>query len=249
MQYSPHPTRSVKKYLRKPTQQGFVLVTAVIFLIVLSLLTVMAMRSSLFEERFASNDRDLAVARENAELALRDAERDILGFRFDGQYCAAVPCTTLRPAGFRPVNAADAGNFWIATAPVVEFVASTDGGRLLTTPFQGVYTADSTTACGMPIWSGANWNDGVTRTCLLGSTIGTNALPTIAYGTFTDAPFAQQGVIPPRYLIEMFLPTETVPGTSSSKILFRITAVGFGRTIGSNGARTSVTLQSTFSAL
>ncbi len=209
----------------------------------------MSMRSAQFEERFAANDRDLAIARENAELALRDAERDILGLRFDGQYCAAVPCTTLRPAGFRPVSMVDAGNFWIATAPVVEFVALSDGGRLLTTPSQGVYTAVSTTDCGMPIWSGANWNDGLTRTCLLGSTIGANAVPTIAYGTFTDAPFAQQGVIAPRYLIEVLMPTDTLPGSSYDKILFRLTAVGFGRTIGSNGARTSVTLQSTFSAL
>ena len=88
------------------------LVTAVIFLMVLSLLGVMAVRGSLFEERAAANERDLSLARENAELALRDAERDILGLRFDGQYCVAAACTLLRPAGTRPLDAADAGNFW-----------------------------------------------------------------------------------------------------------------------------------------
>ena len=63
-------------------EQGFVLVTSLIFLVVLSLLGVMALRGSLFDERMAANDRDRALAREYAEMALRDAERDILGLAF-----------------------------------------------------------------------------------------------------------------------------------------------------------------------
>jgi len=206
-------------------------------------------RGSLFEERFAANDRDLAVARENAELALRDAERDILGQRFDRQFCAAVPCTTLRPAGTRPASAADA-NFWIGSNEAIADIGRDDGGRGLATNLRGVYTGLSAAACGQPIWSGADWNDGVARTCVAGSAIGTNAVPTTAYGTFTDAPFSQQGVTPPRYLVEMFTANDLQIGNgNSNKIVFRITAVGFGRTTGPNGARTSVTLQSAFSAL
>ena len=246
MQYSPHPfkPRGDRAWLR---QRGFVMVTALIFLVVLSLLAVMAMRNSMFEERFAANDRELAVARENAELALRDAERDILGVRFDGTYCAGV-CTTQRPAGHRPINALEADGFWVGTSEVLADVAAINGNLDQPANLHGVYLLASTTDCGKPIWSGANWNDGVIRTCNAGGVIGAVSVPTIAYGTFTDAPFDQQGVNAPRYLIEMFTPNETLQGTSSSRIIFRITAVGFGRTVGSKGARTSVTLQSTFSA-
>lgn len=228
-------------------QRGFVFVTALILLVVLSLLGVMAMRGALFEERLAANDSDIAVARENAELALRDAERDILGLRFDGQYCAAVPCANLRPAGTRPVDAGDAGNFWSGSNPAVEDAARDDGGVGQAVGLRGVYTARSATACGKPVWSGADWSDGVARTCA-GSV--SAAIPTVPYGTFTDAPFAQPGVTVPRYLIELFRAGDlNINNGNSNKLLFRITAVGFGRTTGAAGARTSVTLQSTFSPL
>jgi type IV pilus assembly protein PilX len=237
-------------------QRGFVLVTALIFLMVLSLLGITAVRGSLFEERGAANDRDIALARWNAELALRDAERDILGLRFDRQYCATAPCTTLRPAGTRPTNATDAITFWSARNDAIldptTPVARADGGRTLSVPNQGVYNGASIVACGMPVWSGADWHDGVTRSCA--GTINA-AVPTVAYGTFTDSPVAAfnpatpQAPPPPRYLIEMFTPDDVETSATSAKLFFRVTAVGFGRSTASNGARTSVTLQSIFSPL
>ena len=225
------------------SQRGFVLVTSLIFLMVLSVLGVMAVRGSLFEERMAATDRDMAIARENAELALRDAERDILGVRFDGQYCAVVGCTTARPAGTRPVNAVDGSNFWVDGTPAVGEVGIEDGGIGLPLAQQGIFTSSATTVCGRPIWSGANWNDGVPRICAGGA-----ALQTIPYGTFTDAPFNVQGIPRPRYIIEMLNANGDMQVAQTSlKLYFRVTAVGFGRTTGANGARTSVTLQSTFS--
>ena len=254
----PFTPPQIKPNLATPARQrGFVLVTATIFLMVLSLLGVMAVRGSLFEERGAANDRDLALARWNAELALRDAERDLLGLRFDGQFCVTAACTNLRPAGTRPSNAAEAAEFWstrneIILDPVTP-VAREDGGLGLALANQGVYDS-SLNACGIPVWSGANWTDGVApaRTCL--GTINA-AVPTIAYGTFTNAPVAAfspenpQAPPLPRYLIEMFTLEGINPSTSSAKIFFRITAVGFGRSTASNGAQTSFTLQSVFSPL
>ena len=239
------------------------LVTAVIFLMVLSLLGVMAMRGSLFEERAAANERDRALARENAELALRDAERDLLGQRFDGQFCAAGLCTLLRPAGTRPIDAVDALTFWSSQnesiTDSVTPVALKDGGMNLTAAFKGVYSAESTGACGLdvanvvrPIWSGANWGANTNSSACTGTISG--MVPTIQYGTFTNAPLGAfapanaQGPIPPRYIIEMFTTDELPVRNTSTKIFFRITAVGFGRTTGANGL-TSVTLQSVFSAL
>jgi type IV pilus assembly protein PilX len=59
-------------------QQGASLVIALMFLIVLTILGLVSVRSSTLHERMAGNDRDRAVAFEAAEAALRDAEVDIL---------------------------------------------------------------------------------------------------------------------------------------------------------------------------
>jgi type IV pilus assembly protein PilX len=59
-------------------QRGSSLVIALIFLIVLTILGLVSVRSSTLQERMAGNDRDRAIAFEAAEAALRDAERDIL---------------------------------------------------------------------------------------------------------------------------------------------------------------------------
>ncbi len=238
--------------MKSRQSRGFVLVTSLIFLFVLSSLAIMAMRGSLFGERIASNDRDQALAREYAEMALRDAERDILGLRFDGVvYCrttaGVVNCPLTRPAGTRPGSADDAGNFWSATNPVVVDVGTEDGGLGDGADVQGLYNAAAAVACGEPVWSGADWQDNVAPPRACAGTINA-AVPTVAYGTFTGAVFqGVQGVIAPRYLIEVFRASDLgVDG--SAKMFFRITAVGFGRTQGAAG-RTSVTLQSVFSPI
>lgn len=236
----------------KQANRGFVLVTSLIFLIVLSLFGVMALRGSLFEERMSANDRDISLAREYAEMALRDAERDVSGIRFDGvTYCrnalGAAVCTLARPLGTRPVSAADAGNFWVAANPAVDSIGLENGGRGGAAELQGLYSATASVACGRPVWSGANWVDNANppRTCT--GAIATD-VPTIAYGTFTDAPFpAAAGVPPPRYVLELFKAAD-LGIANSNKLFFRITAVGFGRTQGIAG-RTSVTLQSVYSPL
>ncbi len=228
------------------------MVTALILLGVLALLGVVAIRGSMFTERMSANDRDLAIARESAELALRDAERDVQGLRFDGQYCrTAGGCGTLRPVGTRPSSAADAQNFWNVRTlmDMAADLAYDDGGLSQSANSRGVYTARSALACGKPVWSGADWGDGVTRTCA-GAIAA--AVPTVAYGSFTGAinpSFAANNVPLPRYLVEMFSAEELGIAPVSSKLFFRITAVGFGRTRTAGGAPVSVTLQSVFSPL
>lgn len=58
--------------------KGFALITGLIFLVVLTLIGLTAAAMVSGEEKMFSNTRDRAVALEAAELALRDAERDIL---------------------------------------------------------------------------------------------------------------------------------------------------------------------------
>ncbi len=60
-------------------QQGVALITGLIFLVVLTLLSITAARMSSLEERMSGNMRDRALAMQAAEMTLRDAERDIAG--------------------------------------------------------------------------------------------------------------------------------------------------------------------------
>jgi type IV pilus assembly protein PilX len=60
-------------------QRGVALITGLIFLVVLTLISVTAARMSSLEERMSGNMRDRSLAMQAAEMALRDAERDIRG--------------------------------------------------------------------------------------------------------------------------------------------------------------------------
>jgi type IV pilus assembly protein PilX len=58
----------------KQTQSGAVLLTGMVFLVILTMLVLAALRSGTFEERMASNTRNKQVALHAAEAVLRDAE-------------------------------------------------------------------------------------------------------------------------------------------------------------------------------
>ena len=73
---------------------------------------------------------------------------------------------------------------------------------------------------------------------------------TVVYGEFTGAPNTfGAGVRLPRYLVEVLDATNDLGLSDSTKVFFRITAVGFGRLGTDAGGLTSVTLQSVFSPL
>ncbi len=68
----------MKIYFPSPQKQhGVVFVTALIFLVVLTLLGVTAMQTATLEERMAGNLRDRNLALQAAEMALRYAEQHI----------------------------------------------------------------------------------------------------------------------------------------------------------------------------
>lgn len=242
---------------------GFVLVTALIFLIILTTISLMSVRGSIFDEKISGNQRDQVLAQEAAEMALRDAELDIRGLRFDNVYCAPVGITAStcggnkRITGTRPADATEAGNFWIASNTAVHdayTTVPTSATRLTNinaTNF-GVYPgATATTACGKALWMAADWDTdspAVANRCTDGSSI----VRTVVYGSYTGAP-TDTNVFPagtrlPRYLIEVFEGAD-LGISNSNKVFFRVTAVGFGRVARDNNTFTSVTLQTIFSAL
>lgn len=80
----------------RPRQQaGIVLVTALIILVVLTMLMMTTMRTGVMEERMAGNLRDWNNAFQAAEAAMRDAEREIYtASRIVGQTGFATGCST-----------------------------------------------------------------------------------------------------------------------------------------------------------
>ena len=65
-------------------ERGSSLLIGLIFLAILSMLGLMALRVATVEERMSGNMRDRSVAFQAAEAALRDAERDVQCMTFDG---------------------------------------------------------------------------------------------------------------------------------------------------------------------
>lgn len=215
----------------------------------------------------ATNDRDTYTAREAAELALRDAERDIAGRRFDDAFCSAGGCPNLRTANTRPANDTAANwNFWAGFQDQINngtarFALNNAARPATANPIFGnigVYVAnEDTTTCGMSLWLAADWDANVARTCNGGQIV-----RTVMYGEFTGAPDPATLIAAPalctvnsfprcpRYLIEYLNPAD-IGISSTAKAYFRITAVGFGRLNNAavNGVTnvTSVTLQSIFS--
>lgn len=66
-----------RTHVLRHAQRGAVLIIALLFLVILTILGVTAMTSTTFEERMAGNTRDRGLAFMAAEAALRDARRDI----------------------------------------------------------------------------------------------------------------------------------------------------------------------------
>lgn len=68
------------RLIRHPRlQRGVALLTGLIFMVILTLLGITAARMAGLEEKMSGNMRDRALAMQAAEMALRDAERDIRG--------------------------------------------------------------------------------------------------------------------------------------------------------------------------
>ena len=85
-------------HLLQANQQGISLVIVMIFLVILSLLGITAMQGSTLSSRIARNEADRNLAFQAAEAAIRDAELDIKGLRFDNAICTpgSVGCRSER---------------------------------------------------------------------------------------------------------------------------------------------------------
>jgi type IV pilus assembly protein PilX len=72
-------TSAITPEFEPARQQGIALIMGLMFLVVLTLLGMAAMRGTILEERMAGNARDRDLAFQSAEAALRAAEQQITG--------------------------------------------------------------------------------------------------------------------------------------------------------------------------
>lgn len=164
--------RSTSSHLH---QQGATLLTGLIFLVVLTLIGVTAARMSSLEERMAGNLRDRAIAMQAAEMALRDAERDIMrtgGALARSRALSQLPFAADCHAG----GAADLQGLCDRRNPPTSY---------------------TTTSIVWPAFS----LHGITRAAL---TLDMTRAPSVTYGTFTGAPAIVGIPTPPTYVIERF---------------------------------------------
>lgn len=184
-------------------QKGATLAVALIFLVLITLITVTALSTTTLEEKMAGNFKDLELASQAAQAALRDAKLDINGVLYPG----AAPTTTAprTPAisGGTGFGASGGGFGTVATG-----TCSTAG---LCLPMGLLYTDTP---------NNASW--------VLSQNF--TAAPSVQYGTYTLFPAFPGVARQPRYLIEAV--TLKGSGTGSSPFwVYRITAVGYGANV------------------
>ncbi len=80
------------RHPRPCSQRGAALITSLLLLLVLTIIGVTAMQMTRMEERMAGNSRDLNLAFQGAEAALRDGERTIRGAPARPDTCSIAPC-------------------------------------------------------------------------------------------------------------------------------------------------------------
>lgn len=157
-----------------------VLITGLIFLAVLTIIGITAARMSTLEERMSGNLRDRAVAMQAAEMALRDAERDIEG------------------VGIRTPA--------ILVSKLTGFSANCDGDATAGTGDDGLCDRRGSS----PTYSNTsiNWpaftiaSTGISYAAFA---VDMTTTPSVSFGSFTGAPAIAGLSAQPRYVIEGFL--------------------------------------------
>ena len=232
-------------------QNGVALVVVLLFLVAITGISLWTARQSMLAEGMARNQMDQEVARQAAESALRDAERDIDTASL-GQMAGNASCQrNVAPSdnvGFNPADFA---------SDCAKGLCLKDDASYSATDWSAAAAANQTVA--EPWWptgKGGLWGDDpddkpgrvpvTTANC--GSFTGG-----VPLGTYTGVPAIQGVSKQPEYVIEAFHRKnvrmnlgETQVTSSGEKVnqwstMYRITARGFGYS-----QRTQVVLQTVF---
>ena len=223
--------------------RGIALIMVLIFLTVISGIVALSIRQSNTAEALARNQIDQQVARQAAESALRDAERDIL-------FPSVTPLNNAICA--RGVTRLDYQN---ATVDCDQGMCLKESSDYLKSQWS---TATATNAQDAEPWwpksKGGRWNDTETDKPIARQSSTSGKCATfkggVPLGVYTGAPPIQGVAKQPEYLVEVYRrknirlnQAETqVTGSGENpggwSTMYRITARGFG-----NSLRTQVVLQ------
>jgi type IV pilus assembly protein PilX len=181
---------------------GIALPVVLMFLLIITISAVYSIRRSTLSEGITRNQLDYEIARQSAEAALRDAERDLFA-----SYTAKPTAALCDRSADRPLKDKLVAGLWESTCPKGQCRVSPD------------YLANSnytTKANPQPWWPASK--DG-----LWGNNENLNACSFsggVPIGTFTGTPNVSGVARQPEYLIEWI--------DRTSDPVMRITARGFG---------------------
>lgn len=102
----------MNQYLFK-AQHGAALIVSLIILLLMTLIGIFAMRTSVMEERMASNQRDRELATQAAEVALRDAENAITQLTTEPVATAAGSDNNIRIYNSMDPDPSNANPWWM----------------------------------------------------------------------------------------------------------------------------------------
>lgn len=224
--------KMLEKLNHSGRQKGLALIMVMLFLILLVGISIIAVRKSIFSEGMARNQLDLAAAREAAESALRDAERDIMYPRV---------ATLSNASCARGVDELTANDF---TGTCSQGLCYLNDSIYPATSWSTSNSSSSVKEVWWPDAKGGLWNNSFSAkpqrssaSLDSGHCSFTGGVP---FGTFTGAS-ALKGVIrQPEYIVEYFyrkniraniVETQVSSnGLNANKVsaMYRITARGFG---------------------
>ncbi len=207
MPYSSKQQRVLPKQ-RATRQQGVSLLIVLIFVVILSSLAAFAARRAIFGDAAARNVLDMEVARQAAEAALRDAERDILlagAGIVTGASCDRGSDRPIRQAYGEPNFGVDCPRGQCRYANMNYFTGSN-------------YAAGTSPQAWWPTDKGGKWNNTFSNKPPVGANCTFNG--GVAIGTFTGTAKVEGVARQPEYLIEYM--------QRGLDVFFRITSRGWG---------------------
>lgn len=217
------------------SQRGLSLVVVLLFLIAITSIALLSARKSTLQEGAGRNQLDMEAARQAAESALRDAERDLSGAIMDKANASCerpdtklfdkdCPTGLCRKETDSAANSTYANSDWSTAAP-----GSTDKSEPWWPTSKGGLWEDSSITDD-PEKSKKPWRTPKSSDHCLTFTGG------VPLGTYTGVAAINGVAVQPEYLIEYFQKKDGQGGQEVDA--YRITARGFGYT-----PRTQVVLQ------
>lgn len=224
-----------------PRNRGVALIMVLLFLVAITGLTVWVARQSMLGGGLSRNQQELEVARQAAESALRDAERDLNNVTNLGDAAITLDPSSIKPSCKRdPIlpssfnTSCTHGLCYLRDAnyAISQWTTATSGSSANSEPWWPIGKGG--------LWLGAPTTSDDPKPIRTPATETTNCEfgGGVPLGTYTGARPILGVAAQPEYIIEYF--KRTVPGRKEMPV-YRITVRGFGYS-----QRTQVVLQTIF---